>query len=285
MLSQNKILIPNDLPNSLPADEQGLLQTFDQLAIIEVVERENIQQDLIYIDYLDDQWLLLCKGSKVQVSADFLDSTFKYRLSKKNLANETVVKAVKGRQKAQELSVLDATAGFGRDSFLMAAAGMHVLQIEKIPLIHHLVNKALDIAKSSGFAELENATKKITTVCGNSIEYMAARHNLQKEDRHNIVFLDPMYVDSMQQQQHSGLKESAAVNKHLTMLQAITVMHKTEDEKDTLKREAQLFESAINYAKTKVVVKRPPKAPWLNRQKPSSSLSSKAVRFDIYPIS
>ena len=46
-----------------------------------------------------------------------------------------------------------------------------------------------------------------------------------------------------------------------------------------------MIEAALALAKSKVVVKRAPGAEWLGGLKPASSLTGKATRFDIYPVS
>jgi len=46
-----------------------------------------------------------------------------------------------------------------------------------------------------------------------------------------------------------------------------------------------MIEAALALAKTKVVVKRAPGAEWLGGRKPASSITGKATRFDIYPLS
>ncbi len=68
-------------------------------------------------------------------------------------------------------------------------------------------------------------------------------------------------------------KKSALVKKEMQILQHL--LGKDENS-------AELLKTALNYAKDRVVVKRPLHAPFLLDKKPAASINSKKTRFDIY---
>jgi 16S rRNA (guanine1516-N2)-methyltransferase len=113
--------------------------------------------------------------------------------------------------------------------------------------------------------------------------------------RPDVVYLDPMYAHADNESKR-GLKKSAAVKKNMAFLQRLTTRQTTEssiiqaehadDSHSIISSEGEgMIEAALALAKNKVVVKRAPGAEWLGGLKPASSLTGKATRFDIYPIS
>jgi 16S rRNA (guanine1516-N2)-methyltransferase len=79
-----------------------------------------------------------------------------------------------------------------------------------------------------------------------------------------VVYLDPMFPER---------RRRAATNKKLQLFQRLE--RPCDDE-------AALMEAALAAGPRKVVVKRPLKGPYLAGAKPSSSLSGKVVRYDVY---
>jgi len=68
-------------------------------------------------------------------------------------------------------------------------------------------------------------------------------------------------------------RKSSSVKKKLQLLQQL---------EEPCDDERELFEAAKNANPLKIVVKRPLKGPFLANEKPSHSLSGKAVRYDCY---
>lgn len=68
-------------------------------------------------------------------------------------------------------------------------------------------------------------------------------------------------------------KKSALVKKDMQILQRLH----DKDEKTS-----ELLETALLYAKKRVVVKRPTHAETLNNRKPNTCIKSKKTRYDIY---
>lgn len=146
-------------------------------------------------------------------------------------------------------SVLDATAGLGRDAYTLAALGCDVTAVERSPIVAALLRDGL-----------ERAACEIKLVVGDAREFMAG---LAEAERPQVVYLDPMFPER---------RKSAAVKKELQYLQELL----GPDDADAL------FAAALKCAKQRVVVKRPVHAPELAR--PNHSIGGKTVRFDVYLV-
>lgn len=179
------------------------------------------------------------------------------RLKQNNLSKELLVKAAKIKDPDHPLIALDATAGLGEDSILLAAAGFHVHMYERNPVVYELLTDALERAKE--IPELAPITERMTVYHGDSIEAMK---NL--EITPDVILLDPMFPER---------QKSALVKKKLQMIQKLEIPCMDETE---------LLKAAMNAAPKKLIVKRPPKGPYLAGIKPDYSNEGKAVRFDCF---
>ena len=212
--------------------------------------------------------LALTDGT-MAVRADF--DRMKPRLKPANLSRELLVRAAKlkgagggadGSVGARTsagggaLRAVDATAGLGDDSLLLAAAGFDVVLFERNPIIAALLADAL--SRAARDPELAPIAARMRLVQGESTE--ALPHLGFNPD---IVLLDPMFP---------GKRKGAAAKKKLQLLQKLE--RPCDDE-------AALLEAALAAGPRKVVVKRPAKGPQLAGRAPSYSLAGKAIRYDI----
>ena len=200
----------------------------------------------------DGQGLALAGGGMV-LRADF--TRLLPRLRPDRLGRELLVRAARTRG-AEAPTAVDATAGLGEDSLLLAAAGFTVTMFEKDPVIAALLRDALERAAND--PRLAGVVARMVLVEGDSV---AGLHNLGLVP--DVVFLDPMFPERT---------KSAAVKKKFQML------HHLERPCDD---EGELLDAALAARPRKVVIKRPPKGPWLAGAKPSHSLAGKAVRYDV----
>ena len=74
--------------------------------------------------------VLLHESTMLPIAVDFAAPQLFKRISPQNLPRELLIKAIGGRQYN---TVLDTTAGLGRDGFLMAASGKNVTLLERHP--------------------------------------------------------------------------------------------------------------------------------------------------------
>lgn len=173
-----------------------------------------------------------------------------------NVRNEMIVKAVLGRDKQLLPDVIDATAGLGRDSFLLAVLGCSVTMIERHPVVSALLEDGLMRYQQSGDPDVAGRLRF-------HHQDFTAESGL---DPVKVVYLDPMFPQR---------EKSALVKKEMQIF-------KTMVGADT--DSAALLPVAKTLAKERVVVKRPAKAEFLDGASPTYSLSGRSSRFDVYQV-
>lgn len=210
-----------------------------------------------YFLILTDDYLgLLKKGSKNPFFIDFFSGKMNYRRKHASFKNELLVKAL-GLKKNKPVTLVDATAGLGRDSFILAALGFEVQLIERSKIAYALLEDSL--ARASHHTETKEIVARMHLIQADAIEW------LQKTDQEiDIIYLDPMFPER---------QKSAKVKKEMQIFQDI--IGADPDIELLLKR-------ALTCAKERVVVKRPRLAEAIAGQKPSYEISGKSSRFDIY---
>lgn len=196
---------------------------------------------------------LVLGDKNMELSADF--SRLLPRLRSDRVSRELLVRAARIKGKEHPWAV-DATAGLGEDSCLLAAAGFVVTLFERDPVIAALLDDGLK--RASDDPRLSEIVSRMHFVEGDS---EAALHELS--ERPDVVLLDPMFPERT---------KSAAVKKKFQLL------HKLERPCDD---EEALLDAALAAAPLRIVIKRPPKGPWLAGRRPSFALTGKAVRYDV----
>ena len=180
-------------------------------------------------------------------------------------------------------TVIDATAGFGHDSLILASTGAQVTMLEQQPLMALLL-----LAEQQRMSALPNWQKlmsRLQIINTDALSYFAKLQaesvNAIKENDAKVVdviYLDPMFPEDSYQDSKTG--KGAKVGKHMQALHQLA-------RPPTLEEESQLLQSAQAIVSQgarqgRVVVKRPQLAPLLANQQPSESWHNEAVRFDGY---
>ena len=155
-------------------------------------------------------------------------------------------------------NVIDATAGMGRDSFVLASLGCKVQMIERSPVVAAMLEDALDRARQDVEASL--IADRLSVICVDACDYLSEAGSA------DVIYLDPMYPEK---------RKSAAVKKDMRALQMLVGPDQDSQ---------RLLKIALLKAKHRVVVKRPKQAEPLEGQQPNSSISSPNTRYDIYSI-
>ncbi len=161
-------------------------------------------------------------------------------------------------------AVLDATAGMGRDAFVLATLGCEVTLLERAPVIHALLEDGLFRAGEADDAELQAIIARMQLINADSQQWMFDQ--AAAGQRYPVVYLDPMFPHS---------DKSALVKKEMRVFRPVVG--------DDLDADA-LLDSALQIASHRVVVKRPRKAPFLAQKTPSYQLEGKSSRYDIYAL-
>jgi len=157
-------------------------------------------------------------------------------------------------------TVVDATAGLGHDSFLMACMGWHVQAIERHPVISTLLIESVRAAMDH--PEISTAIEdRLIVHEGDALKILAG----MESDPPDVVYLDPMFQD---------VHGSALPRKPAQVLRRIVSPDDPEEER-------RLFESSMKIARQRVVVKRSDKAAPLVEDV-DTSFHGKIVRYDVY---
>ena len=197
------------------------------------------------------------------IIVDFTSDALTFRRLHGGGKKEAIAKAV-GLKGKDSLHVLDATAGLGRDAFVLASLGCVVDMIERSPVVAALLQDGLDRASSDEElgAWVPNQMRLFHGVALNLL------HSWQDTNppaaRPDVVYLDPMFPHR---------KKNAAVKKEMRLFQQLLGPDEDAD---------LLLAPALALAKSRVVVKRPTGAPYLASKKPQIEMLGKANRFDVY---
>jgi 16S rRNA (guanine1516-N2)-methyltransferase len=205
------------------------------------------------LELVRDERGLALLGDGMELRGDF--AHLLPRLRQDRLSRELLVRAARVRGVSAPTAV-DATAGLGEDSLLLAAAGFTVMLCERDAVIAALL--ADTIARAREDARLAEVAARMTLVRGDAVETLGSL-----DASPDVVFLDPMFPER---------RRRAATNKKLQLFQRLE--SPCEDEE-------ALMRAALAARPRKVVVKRPLKGPHLAGVKPSSSLIGKVVRYDV----
>lgn len=178
---------------------------------------------------------------------------------------QAIAKAA-GLNKGAIPTVLDGTAGLGRDAFVLASLGCKVQMVERHPVVAALLDDGLARAKSDpDIGEwVSERMSLIHASSHNALEQLAKDPEFVKPD---VVYLDPMYPHP------ETKKKSALVKKEMRVFQSLVGADLDAD---------GLLEPALALANKRVVVKRPDYADWLNERKPAMAIETKKNRFDVY---
>lgn len=177
------------------------------------------------------------------------------RLRRGNLSRELLVRASRVKSPAGPPTVIDATAGFGEDSLLLAAAGFTVKLCERNPIIAALLRDAL--TRAADIPELAGPVSRMELIEADSLTVLPGLGI-----RPDAVYLDPMFPEKT---------KSALTKKKFQLLHLLELP--CEDEE-------ALLNAAIAASPRRVVIKRPLKGPFLAGRKPDFSLKGKAIRYD-----
>jgi len=192
------------------------------------------------------------------IFVDFTGGAMAHRRKFGGGRGEAVAKAV-GIKSGYLPDVVDATAGLGRDAFVLASVGCRVRMLERNPVVAALLDDGLQ----RGYQDAEIGgwlRERLTLLHASSLTALT-----DITPQPDVVYLDPMYPHK---------QKSALVKKEMRVFQTLVGADEDAD---------GLLEPARLLAKKRVVVKRPDYAPPLAEVVTQSAVTTKSHRFDIYP--
>ncbi|ERT13854.1 16S rRNA (guanine(1516)-N(2))-methyltransferase RsmJ [Photorhabdus temperata] len=239
--------------------EQGA----DSSALSQLAERWQLVHDenAVMALVLTLQHLELRKRDEPKLGGiyvDFVSGTMAHRRRFGGGRGEAVAKAV-GIKKDYLPTIVDATAGLGRDAFVLASLGCHVRMLERHPVVAALLDDGLQ----RGYQDEEIGgwlRERMTLLHASSITALT-----DITPQPDVVYLDPMYPHK---------QKSALVKKEMRVFQSLVGADEDAD---------NLLSPARALAKRRVVVKRPDYAEPLAGIAASAAITTKNHRFDIYP--
>ncbi|MCG8709597.1 16S rRNA (guanine(1516)-N(2))-methyltransferase RsmJ [Brenneria sp. 4F2] len=191
------------------------------------------------------------------IYVDFVSGPMAHRRRFGGGRGEAVAKAV-GIKKDYLPDVVDATAGLGRDAFVLASLGCRVRMLERNPVVAALLDDGL----RRGYQDAEIGPwlrERLTLLHASSLHALC-----DISPAPDVVYLDPMFPHR---------QKSALVKKEMRVFQSLVG---EDDDADAL------LAPARRLAKKRVVVKRPDYAPPLAGVPAQSMLETKSHRFDFY---
>lgn len=203
-----------------------------------------------YLSHQADKLVLILPGFSKPFEIDF--ATMLKKTKQKGGKREGLIRAIKP---APNLHIIDATAGWARDSLLLASFGAQVTMIERNPLLYQLLENALH-----RFMKNEAAYPLLLSLIhADAKDYL---NFLGVKEYPDIIYMDPM---------HPARQKTALVKKNMQALQ-----HLLGPDLDA----HNLLTIALQRVKQRVVIKWPQKLPPL--QAPHASILGKTTRFDIF---
>ena len=191
-----------------------------------------------------------------KLRVDFVTGAVAHRRKFGGGRGQDLAKAM-GLRAGKTPTIIDATAGLGRDSFLLASLGAQVTLIERSEEMHGLLVDGMKRAAQEGgqFAEIVG---RMTLLKGDSLD-------LIPELSGDAILIDPM---------HPERKNSALVKQDLRQVREIVGI---DDDAGDLVR------LAIKHARKRVVLKWPAKAdPIEGVQQCTHQIIGKTTRYDVF---
>lgn len=192
------------------------------------------------------------------VYVDFAEGKARHRLLFGGGKGQDLAKAI-GLHKLKVPQVVDATAGLGREAFVLASLGCHITLLERSPIMHALLVDGLKRASDTDNPQLQAIISRMHLEHADALSWLEA-----PSFKPDVVYLDPMFPER---------QKSSLVQKEMRCLHEVV-----GEDPDS----AELLALARGVAKHRVTVKRPRLAPELADLKPAFVISGKAVRFDVY---
>ena len=200
-----------------------------------------------FLQYIDNKVVL--SNHQQQVFADFVGGALNHRIHHRGA--EWIAKAVDIKKNK---SIWDATAGLGRDAFVLASLGASVQLFERHFVPATLLADALLRGKQCPDTQaiISRMSLNFCTIFNTDLPCP------------DVIYLDPMFPER---------QKSALVKKEMRFFQAAV-----GEDNDS----ADLLEKARTMPVKRIVVKRPKHGAFIGNLKPAYQYVGKSTRFDVY---
>ena len=198
------------------------------------------------------------KKVEAELKIDFVTGAVGHRLRFGGGRGQDLAKAM-GLRAGKTPMIVDATAGLGRDSFLLASLGAQVILIERSEKMHALLVEGMNRAENEG-GEFREIIGRMSLMKGDA-------KDLIPELSGEAILIDPM---------HPPRQKSALVKRELRQVREIVG---TDDDA------ADLVRIALAHAQNRVVLKWPAKADPIDGLKACThQILGKTTRYDVFML-
>lgn len=220
------------------------------------------EDDVTHVLFFDGDRLSLRRNIALPPSptcVDFTDAALQYR--RRTLTRNQGIASAVGLKIMPRPLVVDATAGLGRDAFILASLGCRVLMFERSPIIHALLADGL--RRAGECSELDSVVARLSLRKMDAVQWCRQPADV-REPTPDVLYLDPMFPSR---------GKTARVKKDIELMQ--TLLGPDEDI-------AMLMELARQTATRRVVVKQPGKRTRNAEPAPDFQVPGNACHFDVY---
>lgn len=222
-------------------------------------------EDRPFVLKCGEQLQLCATGRKAPgpVAVDFVTGAAAHRRKFGGGKGQQIAKAI-GVRSGFYPQVLDATAGLGRDAFVLASLGCEVRMLERNPVVYALLEDGLRRLQQAAQTDRELAPIAGLMRLEPRVESAAAWLAEQGAESIPVIYLDPMFPSR---------DKSAKVKKEMVAFHQLVGSDEDAD---------ALLAPALAACYYRTVVKRPRLAPDLAETKPNLRFEGKSGRFDVY---
>lgn len=226
---------------------------------------EKLIEERPYVLSCGERLQLCATGRKAAgpVAVDFVSGAAAHRRKFGGGKGQQVAKAI-GVRSGFYPQVVDATAGLGRDAFVLASLGCEVRMLERNPVVHLLLADGVRRLQRAAEADRELVPIAARLILEPPVESAAAWLAQQPQESLPVIYLDPMFPSR---------EKSAKVKKEMAVFHQL--VGSDEDANS-------LLAPALAACYYRTVVKRPKLAPDLDAQTPNLRFEGKSGRFDVY---
>ena len=192
------------------------------------------------------------------LKCSFIEGPILHRLKYGKGRGQNLAKAV-GMKSNKNRNIIDATAGLGYDSFILASLGANVTLIERSEKIYKLLQDGISEGMLYG-GEISKIIGRMSLIYGDS-------KNILPQLSPEVILIDTMYKDR---------KKSALVKNDMRLVREMV-----GSDSDYI----ELIEVALKFALNRVVIKQPRYAEPLKEIKACShQILGKTIRYDVHMI-
>ena len=192
------------------------------------------------------------------LKCSFIEGPILHRLKYGKGRGQNLAKAV-GMKSNKNRNIIDATAGLGYDSFILASLGANVTLIERSEKIYKLLQDGISEGMLYG-GEISKILGRMSLIYGDS-------KNILPQLSPEVILIDTMYKDR---------KKSALVKNDMRLVREIV---------GTDSDYTELIEVALKFALNRVVIKQPRYAEPLKEIKACShQILGKTIRYDVHMV-